>query len=136
MSQRRKKVLIVDLDESVLIKLERVLEDAGCDTCTTWNVAEAVRLFTTDGFDFVLVGDHPPELDAERVLTELAVRHSDCQCLVLEPIVQESDRERLQPVGASAVITKEDLSQLVGRLCDHPGPMAVNRATNLQKLAG
>ena len=136
MSQRRKKVLIVDLDESVLITLERVLEDADCDTCTTWNVAEAVRLFTADGFDFVLIGDHPPELDAVRILRELVVRHPDCKCLVLESIVQESDFERLQPVGASAVIPKRDISQIVGRLCDHPGPRAVNLATNFQKLAG
>jgi CheY-like chemotaxis protein len=135
MSQHRKKVLIVDLDESVLITLEHVLEDAGCDTCTTWNVAEAVRLFTGDGFDFVLVGDHPPELDAEKILQGLIVRHPGCKCLVLEAVAQEADFERFQSIGASAVITKQDLSQIVGRLSGRPGPVAVKLAGNVQKIA-
>ncbi|MBZ5566373.1 MAG: hypothetical protein LAN64_00835 [Acidobacteriia bacterium] len=134
MSQRRKRVLIVDLDETVLIRLECLLEDAGCDTCTTWNVAEAVRLFTGDGFDFVLIGDHPPELDAEKILRELEVRNPDCRRLVLKPIARESDRERFQSVGASVVIAKRDLSQIVGRLWDDPGPTTVNQL-NLRKIA-
>jgi DNA-binding NtrC family response regulator len=135
MSHRRKRVLILDLDERVLMTLERLLEDAGCDTCTTWNVAEARRLFADDGFDVVLVGDHPPELDAEKILAELEVRHSDCKCLVLESTAQEADLERFQSVGAFAVVTKQDLSQVVGRLSGHLSPMAVQFSANLQKIA-
>jgi len=135
MNERCKKVLILDLDERSLIDLERLLEDMGCDTRTTWNATEAIRMFVGDGFDFLLVGNHPPELDAEIVLRDVDVQDSHCKRFVLESVVQQSDCERFQALGASDVLIKRDLSHIVGRVCGHPSPTALHLASNLQKIA-
>jgi ActR/RegA family two-component response regulator len=50
-------VLIVDNDEYALIELERVLEGAGFNTTTTWNLSEALQLASTTDYDHVLVGE-------------------------------------------------------------------------------
>jgi CheY-like chemotaxis protein len=50
-------VLIVDNDEFALIELERVLEGAGFNTTTTWDVSEAVHLANTTDYDYILVGE-------------------------------------------------------------------------------
>lgn len=51
------RVLIVDNDEFALIELERVLEGAGFNTTTTWDVSEAVHLANTTDYDYILVGE-------------------------------------------------------------------------------
>ena len=47
-------VLIVDNDESALIEIERVLEDAGFNTTTTWDVSEADQLLRSNNYDHIL----------------------------------------------------------------------------------
>ena len=64
----KERVLILDVDERILIILERVLEEAGFDTTTTWSSADALLLLKTARFDLIVVGDHPPEIDAHAVL--------------------------------------------------------------------
>ena len=41
---RRTRILVVDNDEDVLISLERVLEENGYDTVTTWSVPDGMDL--------------------------------------------------------------------------------------------
>ncbi len=50
-------VLIVDNDELTLIELERVLENAGFDTTTTWDVTEAIQLLNRSRYDHVVLGE-------------------------------------------------------------------------------
>ncbi|MGI9101916.1 MAG: response regulator [Terriglobales bacterium] len=71
MELQRKKVLIVDNDEDVLINLERALEEHDCETVTAWDLPEALETLEGSGFDLLLIGDHPPELNCERLLKQL-----------------------------------------------------------------
>ncbi len=68
---QRKRILIVDNDEDVLINLERALEEHDCETVTAWDLPEALETLAGDGFDLLLIGDHPPELNCERLLKQL-----------------------------------------------------------------
>jgi CheY-like chemotaxis protein len=68
---RPKRVLVLDFDHDLLITLERVLEDAGFRTTTTWDVKEGVALLQSGAFDFFVIGDRPPQLDAEALLALL-----------------------------------------------------------------
>ena len=43
MKQQRFRILICDTDVETLIGLERMLEDPGSDTTTTWNVTGVAR---------------------------------------------------------------------------------------------
>jgi hypothetical protein len=55
MPAQSKKILIVDSDESVLIALERILEEQGFETTTAWEVNEAIKLMDANKFDILLV---------------------------------------------------------------------------------
>ena len=67
----RNRILIVDNDEKVLIALERALEQEGYETQTAWDLPEGLEALAEGGFHLLVVGDHPPELNCERVLKVL-----------------------------------------------------------------
>jgi DNA-binding NtrC family response regulator len=69
-----RRVLVLDLSEDVLIRVQQVLEDSGIDTTTTAQVGEAVELMATGFFSFLVIGNHPPFLDAAKILLELRNR--------------------------------------------------------------
>lgn len=48
-----------------------MLEDAGFDTTTTWDVTDLTRCSECDFFHLLIVGDHPPQMDAEAILKDL-----------------------------------------------------------------
>jgi hypothetical protein len=68
---RRTTVLVLDFDQDLLITLERVLEDSGFSTTTTWDVREGRTLMQCGCYDFFVIGNRPPELDAEVLLGDL-----------------------------------------------------------------
>ena len=72
MNNARKRILISDCDSEILIALERMLEDEGFDTTTACSTEETLLLLQSRDFDLVLVADHPPEIDCERVLHSVA----------------------------------------------------------------
>ena len=54
----RKRILIVDNEDSVRAVFRRLLEEAGYDTATTWSGIKALGLLTSRRFDVVLVDDY------------------------------------------------------------------------------
>lgn len=108
MDRRYCRILILDTDAETLITLERILQDAGCDTTTTWSPIEARQLFEGSYFDFLIVGDHPPELDAAMILRDVQGQGCCGACLVMLPHPRSSEVERFGALGAVAVISKED----------------------------
>jgi CheY-like chemotaxis protein len=105
------RIFILDLDQETLIALEKALEDAGFDTTTTWNSNEARWLLKDGDFDFVLVGDHPPELDAAKILRELQGERRYGECVVLSHNLFDnhaSQVDRFGGLGVVAVIPKHD----------------------------
>jgi DNA-binding response OmpR family regulator len=106
MPERPCQVLIVDLDQDALLTLQHVLEDAGFDTTISWDEAEARHLLKQKVFDLILLGDHPPELDAEAFLRDC--RMSGRAFFILRWIVSESDVARFQEFGVIGVAAKWD----------------------------
>jgi CheY-like chemotaxis protein len=102
------RILILDIDQDTLITLEQILEDAGFDTTTTWNQSEAEQLCERRYFDFLIVGDHPPEMDGAMVLRNVEKRGCCGACLVLCSDLRESEVKRFRALGAVAVISKQD----------------------------
>lgn len=68
------RVLVLDLSEDVLIRVQQVLEDSGIDTTTTADPREGKELMVTGFFDFLVIGNRPPLLDAARILLDLRDR--------------------------------------------------------------
>ena len=107
MDERRGRVLILDVDCDALIRLEQVLEDGGFDTTATWDASEARQLLASDSFDLLLLADHPPEVDAEKILDDLRAQRRSCACLVLRPTMCGS-HPVLRSLGAVGVLPKWD----------------------------
>jgi len=102
------RVLILDSDPETLIKLQRALEDAGIDATITWDCAEASQLVENVPYDLMLIGDHPPDVDAAAVLESLSLRGTCPSALILRAINSQNNVEYLHRVGATGVIPKRD----------------------------
>ena len=66
---------LLDTDPDTLITLQQALEEAAIDATVTWDEVEACQLIETTPFDLILVGDHPPKLNAAAILDDLSLRY-------------------------------------------------------------
>ncbi len=109
MDKRLLRTLILDTDPDTLITLQHVLEEAEIDATITWDEAEACQLIETAPFDLILIGDHPPELNAAALIDDLSLRGPCPPVLILTEIFGEKDAEYFRRLGAVGVIPKRDL---------------------------
>ncbi len=123
----RKRILLVDLDELVLIQLQKVLEDAGFDTTTTWELREARELLRSCPFDMLLVGDHPPEIPAGDLLKQVRDTHSGIQCMVLQSAAPAA-HDYFRSLGALAVVAKHRHHEIVQLIKNQLGGRAMAAA--------
>ncbi len=106
MDERLHRVLILDTDPETLIMLQHVLEQAEIDATITWDQAEACQLLETAPFDLILIGDHPPELNAAAILDDLSFRGSCPAVLILRAVVGDKDPDYFRSLGAIGVVPK------------------------------
>jgi DNA-binding response OmpR family regulator len=119
MNEQRRSALILDLDADTLVRLEQLLEDAGFATFTTWDPAEGRELMEGNSFDYLILGDHPPELDAAMFLREVRPRECRSMCLVMRSDPRRSEEERFEALGAVVVISKYDVPSVLEQLRMH-----------------
>jgi two-component system response regulator ResD len=114
MKAQRKKILVADCHEDVLIMLEKLLEDAGFDTTTVWTAKEALRMAESQPFDLVLVNEHLPDAECEEILKALQKRAEPTPCIVMQPSAPEIvDFTRFEPLGAKDIVCKHCFRQIV-----------------------
>jgi DNA-binding NtrC family response regulator len=114
MKTSRKKVLIADCHEEVLIALEKMLEDAGFDTTTVWTARDALKLVDSQAFDLVLVNEYLPDAECEYVLKALRKRGRQMPCIVMQPSAPEiTDFTELHALGARNIVCKYAYRQIV-----------------------
>lgn len=114
MKTPRKKVLVADCHEEVLISLEKVLEDAGFDTTTVWTARDALKLVESQVFDLVLVNEYLPDAECEDLLKALHKRGAQIPCIVMQPSAPEiTDFRGLQALGARDIVCKYAHQQIV-----------------------
>ncbi len=114
MKTARKKVLIADCHEEVLIVLEHMLEDAGFDTTTAWTAGDALRLLESPSFDLVLLNEYLPDAECEDVLMALQKKRSQVPCIVMQPSALEMAKmEDLRKLGAREIVCKYAYQQIV-----------------------
>ncbi len=119
MSAKRKRILIVNSDEQVLMNLEHILENRGFNTTTTWDAAEALRTMAARSFDLMLIEDHPPALNAGELLRQMQYKRIGSPCIVLRSRQDRFAEEYLYSVGALEVLTAADEEQVANRLEQH-----------------
>ncbi len=112
----RKRILIIDNDEDVLIALEQMLESEGFETTTAWDMQEGLQALSS-GFDLLLVGDHPPEMNCERLLKQLQRERIEVPCVVLHSAARHPfSSEYLRFLGASGVACKWSYSEVADEI--------------------
>lgn len=101
----RWKILIVDHDEDVLLRLEHALETAGFDTTVAWHSDAFHRFFIEHEYDLVIIGHRPPEIDAAEILRLLG--DSRVQRIVLNGNLRHPfEDDFFYRLGANAVLSK------------------------------
>jgi CheY-like chemotaxis protein len=123
MDDRPQRVLILDTDADMLITLQHLLEDVGVDATITWDGAEAGQLIQSKSFDLILVGDHPPELDAATILRDVSSQGTSYPSLVLRGVVRETDIQRFREFGAINVVAKRDFLAVLEEVTKALAPM-------------
>lgn len=113
--ESRSKVLIVDSDEQVLINLERLLEDEGFGTTTTWSAQQALELLQADGFDVLVMGDHLADLSCEQLLREIQRQGLTASILVMESAGAKapSAASYFASLGAMATVRKREIGKML-----------------------
>ncbi len=108
MDARLRRVLILDTDPDTLIALQHVLEGAELDATITWDEAEACQLLETAPFELILIGDHPPELNAAAIIDDLSFRGTCPPVLILGGTIHDRNAEYFRGLGAIGVVSKRD----------------------------
>jgi DNA-binding response OmpR family regulator len=106
--EKQRRALLLDTDPDTLITLQHALEEADIDATVTWDEMEACQLIEATPFDLMLVGDHPPELNAAAILDDLSLRGTCPPVLILREIFGEKDAEYFRRLGAIGVVPKRD----------------------------
>jgi putative sigma-54 modulation protein len=103
----RKRILVADCHEEVLITLEKMLEDAGFDTTAVWTAREAMKLLESRAFDLVLINEYLPDAECEEILKALHQRATQIPCIVMQPSAPEiTDFSAIEALGAREVVCK------------------------------
>ena len=123
MDEQLHRVLILDIDPDTLIALQHVLEQAKIDATITWDEGEAWQLLETSPFDLILIGDHPPELNAASILDDLSFRGFCPAVLILRAIVGGKDAEYFRSLGAIGVVPKRDSLAVLEQVTKVLAPM-------------
>lgn len=123
MDERLRRVLILDTDPDTLVSLQHLLQEAGVDATITWDQAEACQLLETSRFDVILIGNHPPELDAAAILDDLSLRANRPSVLILSGIIGKQEAEYFRRLGALDLLPKRNLSVVLERVAKALAPM-------------
>jgi CheY-like chemotaxis protein len=116
MKPSRKRVLIADCHEDILIILERLLEDAGFDTTTVWTAKEALKLADSHAFDLILINEYLPDAECEDVLKALQRKGELIPCIVMQPSAPEIvDFTRFEALGAKGSLGFSAFLSCAGR---------------------
>lgn len=111
----RKKILVLDIDAGRLIVLEQMLQDAGYDATTTWDIRRARELFDGDGFSLVLVGEHPPEISRADVHDAVWSKAPSVPCIIMRSAFDAVEVEDRCP-RAPGAMTRCTLAEVVNRI--------------------
>ena len=129
MNVPRKKVVVADGNEEVLIALEKILEETGFDTTTVSTARDVLNLVDSRMLDLVLVNEYLPDAECEDLLKALRTRGERVPCIVMQPYTPEmADITRLQALGARHVVYKHGYQQIIEVMseclaCDKKAPL-------------
>lgn len=102
----KKRVLVIDDDEQVLISLECLLENEGYETTVAWTGQEGLALLRSKPFDLVLLDEYLRDIAREDIFNEIRGMEVQPPVILTESTgMPEAGRGFLER-GATAVVYK------------------------------
>lgn len=109
--RNRPKVLIVDYQADVLITFERLFEDAGFDTTTTWSGRNALQLTKASSFDLVLVNEYLSDMPAAEFVRQITA--IGIPCIIMQGLRPQLEA-RTSLLGVASVVSKASPVEIIG----------------------
>jgi DNA-binding response OmpR family regulator len=102
----RKRILVIDDDEQVLISLQCLLENEGYETTVAWSGQEGLALLRARGFDLVLLDDYLRDVEHEEIFNEIRGMGSQPLVIFTESSLTHETRRYFLDMGAAAIVGK------------------------------
>ena len=106
MTNKVKKVLIVEDEKPLSNVLQLKLNEEGMETQTAYDGEEAVRKIEANGYDLVLLDLILPVKDGFEVLKELQEKNIKVPIIVVSNLGQEEDIEKTRKLGVKGYLVK------------------------------
>jgi len=106
MSQNRKKILIIEDEESLARDLGLRLTQAGFKTKVVLNGVDAIELLKKESFSLIILGLIMPKMDGFTVLAILKVKKIKTPVIVFTSLNKDSDIRRVQEFGVKDFFVK------------------------------
>lgn len=102
----KKRILVIDDDESILISLEGLLETEGYETTTAWSGQEGLSLLRSQKFDLVMLDDYLRDIEYEEIFKEIQALEIQPPVILTESAPMSEARRYYFDLGACAIIGK------------------------------
>ena len=102
----KKRVLVIDDDEQVLISLECFLENEGYETTVAWSGQEGLALLRSRPFDLVLLDDYLRDIGHEDIFNEIRGMEIQPPVILTESAGMPDAGRSFLEMGATAVVYK------------------------------
>lgn len=102
----KKRILVIDDDEQVLISLECLLENEGYETTTAWSGQEGLALLRSNEFDLVLLDDYLRDIEHEEIFGEIRAMTFQPLVILTESSLTPENRRHFINLGATTIVGK------------------------------
>ncbi len=102
----KKRILVIDDDERVLISLEYLLENEGYETTTAWSGQEGLALLRSREFDLILLDDYLRDIEHEEIFGEIRRRETQLLVILTQSAPTSNVRKHYLELGANAIVGK------------------------------
>jgi DNA-binding response OmpR family regulator len=125
-TERRKKILIVDDEESIRVALHRYVTNAGYDYVTASDGQEALAIISKDVPDLVLLDLMLPGLNGFEICRRIRADKETAKLpvIIVTGLHSEADSADARASGANAFLTKpvkaEDLMRVIHQYAGSP----------------
>jgi len=118
MSNKHKKILIIEDEKPIARALELKLTYEGFETTVTFDGESALKKLEKETFDLILCDLVMPKVDGFKVLEAIKNKKVATPVMVLTNLGQQDDEERARSLGAKEFFIKADtpITDIVKRI--------------------
>ena len=102
----KKRILVIDDDEQVLISLQCLLENEGYDSTVAWSGQEGLSLLRSKAYDLILLDDYLRDIEDEEIFNHIRTMENQPLIILTESALMPETRRHFRDLGAIAIVSK------------------------------